>query len=381
MHSFEYFCPTKVHFGLGTRNKILEVLSKSEWENIALVVDHNLVKQDIVATLLKEIESSVKECVLAECDISEPTYDSLDSIRKEFMGKSLQVVIGVGGGSALDMAKAVAVLVHNERPAIHYRGFDMMTEPVLPIIAIPSTAGTGSEVTPNASFIDSKAKKKMGINGEAVRPVYAFLDPEMTISCPKEVTISAGADSMVHAIEAFSAKKTNSLARFFAKEGFQKAFSVLPQLINDLGNIDLRQEIMYGAFLSGVALMHSGTGPAAAMSYPLSVHFKVPHGIGGGIFLPKIVEHNINQGYTEYHALMDSNISASNISSSEFLSALNSTWMQLGIPEDLSSFSIKAADIDLLAKETMELEGALDQNPIPFHQDEIKAALTSLIHL
>ena len=273
----------------------------------------------------------------------------------------------------------MAMLVHNRRPAIDYRGFEKMTEPVLPIIAVPTTAGTGSDVTPNASFIDSVAKKKLGINGEAVRPVFAFLDPELTLSCPREPTISAGVDSMVHAVEAFVAKKTNPLARFFSVEGFRRVFRALPKVINNLGSIELRQEVMYGALLSGVALMHSGTGPAAALSYPLSVHFRVPHGLGGGIFLPTVIEHNVRHGYTEYTDLLDLGASDAAIASERFMQEIKVAWKKLGIPGNLGVFGIEKTDTDLIVRETMELKGALDQNPVPFYESEITDTINRII--
>ena len=118
--------------------------------------------------------------------------------RNEINRKSIDVFIAIGGGSAIDMAKGLSVLATNTKPAIFYRGFDKFEEPIIPIIAMPTTAGTGSEITPNASFIDTNDKRKMGINGEAIRPKYAILDPELTVACPKGPTISAGIDSLVH---------------------------------------------------------------------------------------------------------------------------------------------------------------------------------------
>ena len=135
------------------------------------------------------------------------------------MGKKIDVFIGIGGGSALDMAKGLSVLYTNLKKAISYRGFEKFTNPILPIIAIPTTAGTGSEITPNASFIDSIEKKKMGINGEAIRPSYAILDPELTLTCPKFPSLSAqGLMSLVHASEAFVAKKAIQWLNFLQKK-------------------------------------------------------------------------------------------------------------------------------------------------------------------
>ena len=332
---FDFYLNTRIKFGCGTRQYIPETIKKQKWTRIGLVVDHNVKELPIVKEILNQLRESTDRLVIADCSISEPTYDSLEEMRFEFTDISLHAVIGLGGGSAIDMAKAMAVLVNNRKPAIEYRGFDKMTEPVLPIVAVPTTAGTGSEVTPNASFVDTREKKKLGINGEAVRPCYAILDPELTLSCPQKPTISAAVDSVVHAAEAYTAQKTNSIARLFAGEGFWRVFTALPQLINDLENIELRQEVMYGAFLSGIALMHSGTGPAAAMSYPLGVHYKVPHGLGSGIFLPHVIEHNIKQGYIDYVGLYD-RIEGEKISTAQdFLERLFNLWDQLDIPKDI----------------------------------------------
>jgi len=376
---FGFSLRTRINFGIGVRRAAYSIIEKQGWKRVGIVVDHNLLKLTIIEDFIDELRNCTERLTLGKCSFSEPTYDSLEEMRDEFCDPCLQAVIGIGGGSALDMAKAMAVLVHNKQPSIEYRGFDKMTESVLPIIAVPSTAGTGSEVTPNASFIDSAAKKKLGINGEAVRPGFAFLDPELTLSCPKSPTISAGMDSMVHAVEAFAAKKTNRLARFFAAEGFRRVFHSLPRLANDLENIELRGEIMYGAFLSGVALMHSGTGPAAALSYPLSVHFKVPHGLGGGIFLPFVIEHNIRHGYTDYAGLLDLSTSDPDKGSNNFIKKIKSVWAQLGITRDLSVLGIQETDVELIVRETMELKGALDQNPVPFYEEEIRSTLDFLI--
>jgi len=375
---FDFYLNTKVKFGCGVRKTITEVLQIEKWNRIGVVVDHNLLELPIIKKFIDQLQRSIDFLVVVECSISEPTYDALENMRCQFSDPTMQAVIGIGGGSALDMAKAMAVLVHNRKPAIEYRGFDKMTEPVLPILAIPTTAGTGSEVTPNASFIDSLEKKKMGINGEAVMPRYAIIDPELTLSCPKGPTISAAADSMVHATEAYVANKTNPIARLFAGEGFHRVFNALPQLINDLENIDLRQEIMYGAFLSGIALMHSGTGPAAAMSYPLGVHYKVPHGLGGGIFLPYVVEYNISQGYVDYVGLYDKIEGYKIETAQNLLERLFNLWNQLNIPTDLCFCGLQKSGIDFFIKETMELKGALDQNPVPFYENEINSILEIL---
>lgn len=381
---FEFFLSTNIKFGCGARFFLKELLARERWKIVGLIVDHNISDLPIVAEFIDDLKHSLKSLIIGKCTLSEPTYQALEEMRSEFCHPSLHAVIGLGGGSALDMAKAMAVLVHNRKPAIEYRGFNKMAEPVLPLIAIPTTAGTGSEVTPNASFIDTVENKKLGINGEAIRPRYALLDPELTVSCPKAPTISAAVDSIVHATEAYVAQKTNPMARLFAREGFQRVFNALPHLVCDLENVHLRQETMYGAFLSGIALMHSGTGPAAAMSYPLGVHYGVPHGLGGGIFLPHVIEHNIQQGYTGYDELFYGAHHSKPVvefeAAHDFLTMISDLWVQLEIPHNLSLFGYGGSqpEKETFVKETLELKGALEQNPVPFGNSEITKVLENL---
>tara|TARA_Y100001970_G_scaffold260213_1_gene342047 strand:+ start:3479 stop:4621 length:1143 start_codon:yes stop_codon:yes gene_type:complete len=377
MKEFNFIFKGNIFFGVGSRNNIKELLIENNYKSICIVIDHAL--SDI--QIFKEFIGSL-DCkkILIKCDISEPTYEKLEEKRKLLINHEINSFIGIGGGSALDMAKGLSVLYSNKGPAIAYRGFDRFPNPILPIIAIPTTAGTGSEITPNASFIDTNEKRKMGINGEMIRPSYAILDPELTISCPRLPTISAGVDSMVHAIEAFVAKKSNPIARLFAFEGFNCVFKNLPLLVDDLFDIKLREKIMYGAFLSAIALMNSGTGPAAAMSYPLGVHFGVPHGIGGGIFLPHVIQYNITNGFYDYAQLLHptKDIKSEESGAKLFIKRIWDTWQILEVPQNLSDFGMGSKDLELFVSDTMDLKAALDQNPLPFYEDELVSTLRQL---
>lgn len=383
---FEFYMGTKIYYGQGSRIALPAILKDNGWSKIAVVVDHNIVDVDIIEELLASLNKNCDRVIVGQCTISEPTYAFLDEIRKQFEHEKVEAVVGIGGGSALDAAKAVAVLINNRKPALEYRGFNKMTGPVHPIIAMPTTAGTGSEVTPNASFIDSHEKRKMGINGEAVRPKYAILDPWLTLSCPEKPTISAGIDSLVHAVEAFAAKKSNTMAKLFASEGFRHVFLNLPLVVAEPKNIEYRERVMYGAFLAGVALMNSGTGPAAAMSYPLGVHFGIPHGVGGGIFLPFVVQHNVQNGYYDYAGLYDAlgvdttakTVLSDDYKSQAFIESLFAVWRTLAIPDNLSQLGVNASFRNQFIKETLDLKGALDQNPVPFFENEIKSILSAL---
>ena len=377
---FDFVFSGRVRFGCGSRFDLPDLLEQHSYQNVCVVVDQALAELEMVVELLDSLRCDHLRKVI--CDISEPTYAKLDEKRLR-KGEKVDVVIGIGGGSALDMAKAVSVLSTNLEDAIVYRGFDMFKNAIPPIIALPTTAGTGSEITPNASFIDSDSKRKMGINGEAIRPKFAILDPELTLSCPLGPTISAAVDSMVHATEAFVAKKTNPLARLCAAEGFSTMFSVLPKLIHELDCADLRKQAMYGSFVSAIALMNSGTGPAAALSYPLGVHFGVPHGLGGAMFLPEVARYNIQNGVHDYVGLLKKGAfeePAEELDAHRFLEELEQLWGSLEIPTNLSKYGVISSDVDLIVKDTLELAGALEQNPAPFGEKQIRNIIENFVN-
>tara|TARA_B110000444_G_C18827732_1_gene591306 strand:- start:689 stop:1831 length:1143 start_codon:yes stop_codon:yes gene_type:complete len=378
MINFDFTFRGTIFFGIGKRNNLNKIIEQENFKTAGIVIDHALVEIPIFQDFLKLIKIKI---ILIKCDIAEPTYEKLEQKRIEVKNKDIDVFIGIGGGSALDLAKGLSVLSKNTGPAISYRGFDQFREPIPPVIAIPTTAGTGSEITPNASFIDTDEKKKLGINGEAIRPKYAILDPELTLSCPLSPTISAGVDSMVHATEAFIAKKTNPVAKMFAKKGFSLVFKNLELLAHDLEDLDLRENVMYGAFMSAIALMNSGTGPAAAMSYPLGVHFGVPHGIGGGIFLPHVIDYNIKSGFYDYAYILDDEKDTNSIKDKayKFSEKIFKSWSNLNVPSDLKIFGMQEKDKKVFISNTLDLKMALDQNPIPFNEKEIKNILSELL--
>ena len=377
MKPFNFIFKGNIYFGIKSRNNIHNIIKENGYKSACVIIDHALISVPIFNEFLNSLKCDVSTII---CDIAEPTYEKLEEKRIRSNKNNIDVFIGIGGGSALDMAKGLSVLYSNHDPAINYRGFDLYNEPILPVIAIPTTAGTGSEITPNASFIDSIEKRKMGINGEAIRPKYAILDPELTLSCPKAPTISAGVDSLVHATEAFVAKKSNPMAKIFAKEGFKLVFENLPLLVGKLDDIELREKVMYGAFLSAIALMNSGTGPAAAMSYPLGVHYGVPHGIGGGIFLPHVIQYNIEAGFFDYRALYQAgkNINSKESGAKLFINKIWDTWQRLKVSQNLGDFGMNKNDIGLFVSDTMDLKTALDQNPLPFYENEIRNTLEKL---
>ncbi|TAN45244.1 MAG: iron-containing alcohol dehydrogenase [Nitrospirae bacterium] len=374
---FGFQLNTIMFYGIGHSMTLGDFLKQKGHEKVLFLADEGVVKG---ADYFGRVKETVRSCVdklhvIALRGNEEPDYDYLDAVAAEVrsLGK-IDAVVGIGGGSCLDMMKAVAVLMTNPGRGIDYRGFDKLQNPGVPTIAIPTTAGTGSEVTINAVFTDKKEMKKLGINGLYMNATYAILDAEWTLSCPVHVAVSSGMDAMTHALESFMCRKANGLTRVFSKEAFRLLYGALPSLIDDPGNKTKRQELLLGSYLAGAALFNSGSGIAGALSYPIGVHFKVPHGIGGAIFLSSVVEFNVSKGYYDYSELLDLVEPCSGLSAKakaeKFSVLMKDLSIKLGVPDYLDQWGITKDNVQETAKLMLPLQAAFDQNPVSFSAEK-----------
>jgi len=380
--NFEFEIRTHVMYGEGKAAGLGDLLKAESFTNAAVIVDAAMTDNQYVKSALSGITSA--KVSVFENPVAEPTYDFLDEFRKKFSGKHFDCVIGIGGGSTLDLAKGMATLLVNEGPAITYRGFPKLAVRPLPVIALPTTAGTGSEVTYNAVFTDSKEKRKMGINSKYNYPLHAVLDPLLTLSCPEKVTVSSGMDAMVHTLESFVSRNATIYSRMFSRQAFALLYGNLLKVLDEPGNVETRGRILLGSHFAGAALMNSGAGPAGAMSYPLGAVYKVPHGIAGAVFINKIVRFNVKHGYTEYEQLYDlldgadASLSPQE-KSAEFSKKIDELCAKLKVPQKLTTFGLTAKDIDFLNEQIFTgLKGAIDQNPVPMQREDMRIILEKM---
>lgn len=382
---FSFTLKTNVKFGVGISKNLGDILLEFGYKKIGVIVDAGVYETDVMRDVLTNLESTSDSVKVFKNVCAEPDYDFLEDCKNDFLTDDFDCIVGIGGGSTMDTAKGVAVLLKNPGKAINYRGFGKVKNKGLPIILLPTTAGTGSEVTPYAVFIDKNEKKKLGINTEYNTPTLAILDPLLTVSCPKSVTIASGMDALVHTVESFVAKNATPISKMFSLQAFSHIFNNLYRVSNDLDNIDLRSKLLLGSYLAGAALMNSGAGPAGAMSYPLGVDYNVPHGLAGAVFLSKIVNKNIESGCELYAPLYDriENVDK-NLTFSEkniqFGKMLENLTRELEIPASLGVFGVVTDDVDVLVEEIFSgLKAAIDQNPIHFSEDDIRTILQSMV--
>jgi len=385
---FDFNVKTNAKFGAQKALSLPQYLKELSLRQPGVIVDGGIAGLEYLKKVIAALESdpdlTVKVWVY---DLRhEPDYDSLDRIKALFMDASGKPVtdcfVGIGGGSVLDFAKGLATVVVNPGKAVQYKGFPTNIVPSLPTIAIPTTAGTGSEVTYNAVFTDNDAKKKLGINTRNNYPALAILDPLFTINSPMPVWVSSGMDALVHTLESYMAVQATPMSRIFAREAFRMVFNNLPRVKDNPADVSVRAKVQYGAYLAGISLINAGSGIAGALSYPLGVHFKVPHGIAGAVFIPHVIQHNVMAGYdfSELYDLIegaDRNLPAPE-KNRQFSEKMFALCRKLDVPEKLGVYGVNAQTIDLLEREIPSLERAFAQNPVPFTVEDGKNLVRSM---
>lgn len=370
---------TQIFFGKDATDQSIKAIKNRDINSAVIIADacfkENTVFSGIISKckengleLLKTVFSSVN---------AEPSYNDLDSFTEQFRDYTPDAIVALGGGSVLDLAKGVAVLLKNSGKGIDYRGMNKVHNPSVPVICFPSTAGTGSEVTHTASFVDTVSKKKLGINGKNVAPFMGVLVPELTFSCPRKVTLYSGLDAMLHAIEAVTAKTTTQITQLLGTKAFSLLFSNFEKALSTPNDFDARESMLMGSYLAGVAMMNAGGGPASGISYPLGVYYDVPHGLAGGIFLPHVFAFNVSKGYIGYNPVFDA-IKPNNTCTNDrekaekFVTAFSAFYRQICAPARLSDAGFHNVDVDQLTRLTMEQRVEnLELNPVPFKEQDV----------
>lgn len=319
----------------------------------------------------------------------EPTYQYLDQVILDFKeGKNplVDCLVGIGGGSAIDLAKGIATLATNHGKAIEYRGFPTGLNPSIPVIAVPSTTGTGTELAYNAVFIDTDSMTKLGINTTNNYPVLSLLDPEIVSSAPRSVVIASGTGALGRSLETFVTPLGNEISRIFSKEAFRFIMSALPKVLSNPKDMEEWSRMQWGAFFSMAALSNSSSGPAGPICYYLATNCDVPQGLGLGMSAVRFAGLNHERGYYGYEELFElldatSEKPGSKLEKSGYVvERVEQLFNEIKVPQDLSSFNINPLHYKSLYEFcTVTAKGAFANNPIQLDNEEIGKILRDLL--
>jgi alcohol dehydrogenase len=284
--------PTRIQFGAGSISDLGKTVKDFNGTNVFLVVDPGLVKADLLSPITTPLEKEQIPFTVYDNIDPEPGLKLADKGYKLAKKKGCDCVVGVGGGSAMDVAKAIAILLTNGGKAADYLGLGLIKKPGVPKIMVPTSAGTGAEVTFTAVFINEKTGSKGGMNGDPLYPDAAILDPELTISLPPHVTAFTGIDALTHALEAYTSTQAHVISEMYSLEAIHLIASSLPAAYANGSNLQARTDMLMGSLLGGKALATAGVGLVHAMAYPMGGMFGIPHGLANAVLLPYVIEYN-----------------------------------------------------------------------------------------
>jgi alcohol dehydrogenase class IV len=330
------------------------------------VTDAQLRALGLADAALAALEAAGIDARIFDAVEADPSRDTL--MAAVAAGEGCESVVGFGGGSPMDVAKLAAYLLGSGDDLETIWGVGKAAGKRLPLVLVPTTAGTGSETTP-ISVITVGGSLKLAVNSPPLYADWAVLDAELTVGLPRSVTAATGIDAMVHAIEAYtSARLKNPMSDLLAREALRLLAANLQRACDAPEDRDARGAMLLGAHLAGVAFSNAPVGGVHALAYPLGGHFHVPHGLSNALMLPHVLGHNLHAAaplYAELGTLLDPGLEplGTQARARAFVERMEATCRAAGVPRRLSEVGVSAADLDRLAADAMKQQRLLVNNP------------------
>ena len=360
--------PTQIQFGAGSIAELAKTVKSFNGSNVFLVVDPGLVEAGLISPITAALKKAKIPFTVYDNIDPEPGLKLADQGKKIAKKAGCDCVVGVGGGSAMDVAKAIAILLTNGGKAVDYLGLGLIKKPGVPKIMVPTSSGTGAEVTFTAVFINEKTGSKGGMNGDPLYPDAAILDPELTLSLPPHVTAFTGIDALTHALEAYTSTQAHAISEMYSLEAISLIADNLPAAYANGDNLEARSAMLMGSLLGGKALATAGVGLVHAMAYPMGGMFGIPHGLANAVLLPYVVEYNLIGNMEKFAVLAE--ILGQNTddltlreSANLCVDALFTLNDEVGIPATLKDLDIPFNSIPEMAKIALTVTRPVENNP------------------
>jgi alcohol dehydrogenase class IV len=344
-------------------------------------MERNGVAERVVAALkAKDIQALIVRDVQPE-----PTIANIESVYREQIELfGPEAVLSIGGGSVLDAAKLFAVRLTNQQPLREWLGIDLIRTPGVPLILVPTTSGTGSEVTPNAIVTLPDEALKVGIVSRHLLPQLVILDATLTLDLPRPITAATGMDAFIHALESYISTKANPISDMFAMESMRLIGANLIEAYENGQSLKAREAMLLRSMYGGLALTAAGTAAVHALAYPLGGMFNITHGVANSMLLPHVMEFNLDASVGRLakvaHALQIAQYHDDEEAAAQKLVTRLREWTTaLDIPQDLRRFGVLEAHVDALAVAASKVTRLLGNNPKPLDLDDIKAIYRRLL--
>lgn len=380
MRDFSFHTCAKLVMADGAVASLAQHCRQFKARTLLLVTDPGLVKLGLVQAALTPLQQAGLHVTCFSDVQADPSETNVLAAVAAAKAAGAELVIGFGGGSAMDVAKLTALLAHpqcnHSLDAIY--GVDKVLAPRLPLIQVPTTAGTGSEVTPIA-IITTGAHTKAGVVSEQLLPDLALLDPQLTLGLPAAITAATGIDAMVHAIEAYtSAHKKNPVSDMLAREALRLLSGNLLSAVRDGTNVQARKAMLLGATLAGQAFANAPVAAVHALAYPLGGQFGIAHGVSNALLLIEVLRFNASHAANLYAELAPVVVTEPLADSDaerceQFFSALEQLIEHSGVPRRLRELEIPETALPALAQDAMNQTRLLVNNPRPVSETDALA--------
>jgi len=381
MKAFTFQAPPNILFEAGASSKLAETVASYGVERVLLVTDKGVRN----AGLTKGAEASLAKsgCTLTVFDEVEadPPSHIIERAIRLCRDNRIELVASIGGGSALDTAKLIAYLAKTPDRLDDIYGVGLAKGERLPLLLAPTTAGTGSEVTPIA-IVTTPTTEKKGVVSPRLLPDWAILDPELTLGLPAHVTAATGIDAMVHAIEAFTSKhKKNPMSDQLARQALSLLSANVRTVCADGSNLEARSQMLLGSMLAGMAFANAPVAAVHALAYPIGAIFHVPHGLSNALVLTQVLRFNLPDAealYAELAPIVDPRTESLPTSQKArlFVDAMAAICTACNVPPSLADVGIKAGDLKKLAEDAMKQTRLLVNNPREVRYDDALAIYT-----
>lgn len=379
VNPFKIIFPGKLVTGNGTLPQLADDVLAYKPSRIFVATIEPLLKtvNEFVAVFKQQsIEVMIDTSIVAE-----PYFSDFEKLMKKVEPFNPDVVIGIGGGSVLDVAKLVAAQLENEQQLREYVGIGLLKGRKKKLICVPATSGTGSEVSPNAILVDDTDNQKKGIISPFLVPDVVYVDPLLTVSVPPSITAATGMDALTHCLEAYTNKFAQPFIDLFAYEGMRLIASNIVTTVKDGSNIEAREKVAMGSLYGGFCLGPVNTAGVHALSYPLGSMYHLAHGLSNAVLLPYVMEYNIVASPERYADVAvalgckrEDDVWATAKAGVAKIKELNAAC---GIPATLREVGVKEETIPQMAQEAMKIQRLLKNNPREIKEEDAVAIFKS----
>ncbi len=375
MTSFTLRSAREILFGSGTRHQLGEQASALGTRALIVCGRGAPRRGDTIAELTESLsDKGVEATLFAEVE-AEPSLDTVERGREAFRAGDCDVIVAIGGGSAMDVGKAIGALSGSPEPLSHFFAGAEIPWPGHPVIALPTTSGTGGEVTPNSVLTDTDTGRKASIRGHTLLPEVAIVDPELTLSLPPAQTAWSGVDALTQAIEAYTSTGATVVSDLLALEATTRIAGSLKTAYLSGDDLAAREHMALGSLLAGLALASARLGLVHGLAHPLGALYHIPHGQVCGILLPHVMEFNLESCREKYARLAaEMGIGAEAEALLEWVKNLNG---ELALTESLADFGLQEDDFDRIIPDALS-SGSTKHNPRPVTEQDLRELLAPM---